>query len=144
MPSPFDIRKIADELRAVPQGWGAFVHRITGEVVTIPVDGDSADHDVEELEEILEGPDWLALPDAMDIHAWEIMERFALSRSGEKERDALDRAVHGRGAFRNFRDTAERLGLLDAWFAFELAAYETKVRSCLRAHELWAEDGTAT
>ena len=30
----------------------------------------------------------------------------------------LERALHGRGAFRMFKDTVHRLGLQDAWYAF--------------------------
>ncbi len=39
------------------------------------------------------------------------MEKFILVTS-EEDRDRLDRSICCRGAFRNFRDTVERLGLL--------------------------------
>jgi hypothetical protein len=37
-------------------------------------------------------------------------------------RDQLSRAIHGAGAFRNFKDTVRRVGIESAWFAFRAEA----------------------
>lgn len=74
---------------------------------------------------------FVPLPDGFDIHEWEMMKRFAL-RAGEDHADALLDAIHGRGAFRMFKDVIHRRGLADAWYAFRDTEYEEIARA-------WAE-----
>jgi Uncharacterised protein family (UPF0158) len=58
----------------------------------------------------------LRLPTSFEIHEWSIMEDFAdsLRRVG----DELDDALHGSGAFRNFRATLRRHGIESGWSRF--------------------------
>ena len=62
------------------------------------------------------------LPTKFDVHEWGIMEDFSRSVGSESIRDDLLRAIHGAGAFRNFKDTVRRLGIESAWFAFRAEA----------------------
>lgn len=75
----------------------------------------------------------LILPGKYEIHEWEIVKRFSLSQEHEGHREALLDAIHGAGAFRSFRRELERLGLLDAWYAYRSAAFK-------RIAIEWAED----
>ena len=43
------------------------------------------------------------------------MERFCRTADDPSVRDELLDAIHGSGAFREFRRTVVRLGLLDQW-----------------------------
>ena len=71
-------------------------------------DGDVLEEDEEvDLEDLA----WLYLPDSDEIHEWEIMRDFAASRGDPAHRDQSFEAIHGRGAFRMFRSTADRLRL---------------------------------
>jgi hypothetical protein len=52
------------------------------------------------------------------------MERFARSITAAAVSDELDAALHGRGAFRRFKDAVRRLGIADDWYRFRDAALE--------------------
>jgi len=52
------------------------------------------------------------------------MERFARSLTDAAARDELDAALHGRGAFRRFKDAVQRLGIADEWYRFRDAVFE--------------------
>lgn len=62
------------------------------------------------------------------------MEQFILTLEDDSVIDELWRAIKGRGAFRHFKDTAHRLGLLDRWFAYRDNAMEEFVRDWAEAH----------
>ena len=50
------------------------------------------------------------------------MQDFSGSVGSDGIRDDLLRAIHGAGAFRNFKDTVRRVGIESAWFAFRTNA----------------------
>ena len=116
-----------------PEGWHSWLDPRTGKVVTITDEEadylDTADEEdlahladwqresVIETRRALEGGALLDLPDRFDVHEWEIMRQFSLSRPDD-EREALLDAIHGSGAFRMFRATTERLGVRDAWYSW--------------------------
>jgi hypothetical protein len=60
--------------------------------------------------EALESGDFAALPDKFEIHEWAMMECFASSQASARKRDELLDAIHGRGAFRSFRNAIRRVG----------------------------------
>jgi hypothetical protein len=61
---------------------------------------------------------------SFDIHEWSIMERFSRVVEDAAVRDELLDAIHGRGAFRHFKDTLHRHRIQDAWYAYRTAALE--------------------
>ena len=69
-----------------------------------------------------------------EIHEWSIMERFAGSLEGAEQRGRLDRGLHGRGAFRCFKEALSDLGLRDAWFRFRDEALEHIAATWLEDH----------
>jgi hypothetical protein len=64
------------------------------------------------------------------------MRRFADSWSVDAERDQLLNALHGSGAFRHFKDTAHRLGIIDQWYRFRNEALEEIAIDFLDANEI--------
>jgi hypothetical protein len=62
------------------------------------------------------------LPTKFDVHEWSIMQEFSRSMESEEIGDELSRAIHGAGAFRNFKDIVRRHGVESAWFAFRANA----------------------
>jgi hypothetical protein len=46
------------------------------------------------------------------------MERFIGNVEDDAAANELLRAIKGKGAFRYFKDTASRLGLLDQWYRY--------------------------
>jgi hypothetical protein len=77
----------------------------------------------------------LPLPDQRDIHEWEIMEDFA-RRQIEEHREQLLDALHGAGAFRNFKRVTSDLNLREAWLSYRRDALERIVRNWLERHQL--------
>src|SRR5262249_31842212 len=65
---------------------------------------------------------FLALPSKFDVHEWQIMEEFASSVEDEVLRDELLSAIHGRGAFRYFKDLIHRRGVKEDWYEFRAEA----------------------
>jgi len=64
------------------------------------------------------------------------MERFARSLADSSVRDELDAALHGRGAFRRFKDAVQQLGIADKRYRFREAALEEIAIEFFEAHEI--------
>lgn len=62
------------------------------------------------------------LPSKFEVHEWAIMQDFSRSVESDIIREDLLHAIHGAGAFRNFKDTLRRHGIESAWFAFRTDA----------------------
>ena len=87
------------------------------------VDGED---DPELFENISEGfvEDYIPLPGQYDINEYRIMEEFIYELPEGKNRDVLERAIQGRGAFRRFKDRLFDLNLEQKWYDYRDRAYE--------------------
>jgi hypothetical protein len=65
---------------------------------------------------------FLKLPTMFDVHEWEIMQDFSRSVEPDAIRADILRAIHGAGAFRNFKDAVRRYGIESSWYAFRTQA----------------------
>lgn len=83
------------------------------------------DFDEEETGELLDSePDrFIGLPNRFDIDDYRIMQEFIAQVQDERQQERLARAIHGRGAFRMFREVADELDLTQKWYDFKDAAY---------------------
>lgn len=61
---------------------------------------------------------YIPLPSKFDINDYRIMEKFCLSIADEKTSDTLYKAIKGKGAFRRFRDSIQKLDVEDEWFKY--------------------------
>ncbi len=150
MPIPVRLSEVASEMDVLNEGWTVYLNRRTGEMVTVTPEDEELLEDPSALEDVpewqveqlprtrqaVESEDYLPLPDKFEIHEWSIMERFARSVDNEEHRDMLDRAIHGRRAFRRFRDTASDLELLEDWYRFRDRALKEIARVWLDSHEI--------
>ena len=138
-----------------------YFDRQTGRVVS--VDRDVMSGVEEGDEERLDGlPDWqkdeveiaravcddngerfIDAPDKFDFHEYRHMERFIATVEDGEAAEALWRAIKGRGAFRYFKDTANRLGLLDQWFRYRDGAMKEFVIAWAEANNVPFEDDLA-
>ena len=120
-----------------------FLDRKSGEVV--PVMDDELRHAEDEEEDEADEanvPEWqrqsreltravalddegrfLSLPGQFEINEWEMMRDFATSREDEALAESLLNAIHGRGAFRYFKDRVHEAGVADDWYRFRDEAY---------------------
>jgi hypothetical protein len=58
------------------------------------------------------------LPDKFDIHEWEMIREFTDTVKSSKIREDLRDKIHGRGAFRAFKDALRRHRIEQDWFTF--------------------------
>ncbi len=135
-----------------------FLDRDTGEVVDVSVDllheaeaQGSDDEDDPDLPEWQKrewqlagqitcgfGDRFLKLPGKFEVREWAIMEDFSHSVESNRIREDLLHAIHGRGAFRMFKDTLRRYGIESAWFAFrEEALRQIAIRWCKEHQVVW-------
>jgi hypothetical protein len=138
MTARVNLHDLAQELQIQTDGWNGFLHKPTGEFVGLQdealsaaeegtSDEEFADWEQEEIElakRIIETDEYIALPSKWDIHEYNMMEDFCLAIENEKMRDVFLHAIRGKGAFRRFRDLAERAGVMKNWFEFRDEAYE--------------------
>lgn len=148
MPLPVSLAEIAGDLQMLDDLSTAYLNRATGETRIVSEDdlafADDDDPDLPDWQreagrrarEALASDDWLALPSQFEIHPYRIMEAFCRSVPPAEGGEALARAIRGRGAFRRFRDTVERLGRIDAWYAHEQEAYERVAARWLADHDI--------
>ena len=64
------------------------------------------------------GQRFVEAPDKFDFHEYRQMERFIGTVEDAAAAEQLWRAIKGKGAFRYFKDTASRLGLLQQWHRY--------------------------
>lgn len=114
-----------------------------------------------ELEELKDVPEWqkqeietaraivadtgdrfIDAPDKFEFHEYRQMERFIGSLNDARTVDELWRAIKGRGAFRYFKDTAHRFGLLEQWFRYRDEAVKEFVIAWAEANHVDYEDDT--
>jgi hypothetical protein len=126
----------------------AYINRRTGELITVTheelalaEDPDAAQEAPQwqqdlllKAREVIESEDFLPLPSKFEMHEWAIMERFARSVSDPAENDELLDALHGRGAFRRFKDALQRLELTEEWYRHREAALEEIAAEFLEAN----------
>ncbi len=130
--------------------WSSYLNRKTGEVVGLPTslisfieDGEDPDdyggdgtQFLKVAQEICSTNNFLSLPSQYDIHEWSIMREFCDSVDSDSDREELLDAVHGSGAFRFFKKTADRLGLIEQWYAYKEAAIEQILIDWLEANSI--------
>jgi hypothetical protein len=130
------LSEIADAIDLQPDEFSAFLNRETGAIEQVSTDLLCAVEDNDDQQELIDtydmneqeialaheilsnnGP-WLTLPFSSDIDEYRIMERFCQSQENPDLRDQLLSAIHGKGAFRRFKDTADSAGVLDKWYEY--------------------------
>lgn len=86
------------------------------------------------------GERFVDAPDKFDFHEYRQMERFIGTVEDAEAAGQLWRAIKGKGAFRYFKDTASRLGLLRQWYQYRDAAIEKFVVQWAEARKIPFED----
>ena len=136
MSLPVSLSAVVDELDSVSSDINAYINKATGELfsvsneelVMIETGYDAEDVGAWQLELLamaemaLNSSDVIQLPTSFDIHEWSIMEAFCATVESDRQRRNLLDQIHGKGAFRKFKDTLARYSLLDEWYAFRQAA----------------------
>ena len=130
------LSEILDGMMLLTDEMTSYLNKETGEVVTLmeetfraaEEEDDSLlyfygleKEDVKIAMDILtneSGGKYLPLPGKFEIHEWDIMRQFCDSVGDQKISQSLLNAIHGRGAFRIFKDSIHRLGIADQWYKY--------------------------
>ncbi len=88
------------------------------------------------VKKIVSGDRFEALPTKFDIHEWEIMERFSRSLRSERVRNDVLAAIHGSGAFWNFKAAVRRNQVESDWYSFRAEALKEIARQWCEEHEI--------
>ncbi len=151
METRVSLREVIDALGMASAENQSFLNVRTGETLWLmnddlraAEDGDfdpeSIDENVEFALKVLGSSDWVALPSSHEINEWQMLRDFAEDQEDPEHRDQLLRAIRGRGAFRFFKDTAERLGLREAWYACRDERYAEFAIDWLEDNDIAFED----
>jgi hypothetical protein len=138
MKATVSLKDVVDEMDVPGDEHSAFLHRHTGELITLSREELSAaeeDDDIDDYpewqqemiikaREVLESDDFLALPNKFDIHKYSIMEDFCFSVVDDKIRGSLLDKIRGSGAFRRFKDAIQMHGIEEDWYSFRQEAFE--------------------
>jgi hypothetical protein len=89
------------------------------------------------------GERFVDAPDKFDFHEYRQMERFIGTVEDSAAAEQLWRAIKGNGAFRYFKDTASRLGVLKQWYQYHDNALKEFVRDWAEAHQIPIVDDTS-
>jgi len=154
MPATVRLSEIVDALETQFDESSSFLDRDTGRVETVShvllgEAGESGDDEEPDLptwqkqeweiaKRIVSTDRFQKLPTKVEVHEWAIMQDFSRSVESDRIREDLLHAIHGAGAFRNFKDTLRRHGIESAWFAFRAEALrQIALDWCEENHIVW-------
>ncbi len=130
---PVKLNRIIEAIELLTDESSAYLDRKTGDVMVIMEEELNAAEDQEPLEEYPEWQrdniekarelidreeDFLSLPTKYDINEYGIIEDFCRSVENTEISGALSNTIHGKGAFRRFRDAIQRLKIDDEWYEY--------------------------
>ena len=100
--------------------------------------------DIELAREIIndDGPEdrFIDPPDKFEFHEYRQMEHFIGTLTDTVAIEQLSQAIRGKGAFRYFKDTLDRLGLRDQWFSFRDSALKKSVLRWASANNVTVDE----
>lgn len=114
-----DLNKAAEEFDMISSEMHLFYNIVTGEFAFYSDFMDIDDVDAEKFE----GDAWIAAPRQRELNEYSIMVNFAKTTANPCTNELLCVALEGRGAFRRFKDTLHRVGLVDKWYTFKHSAF---------------------
>lgn len=126
------IKTIVDCLEMASNDLEQFLNTETGEI-TVLIDDFSTDADEKLAEEIECSEKYVRLPNQYEIHEWKIMESFSQNITLNSIREQLLSALHGKQAFKRFKDTLNRLGISADY-------YDCRNREYYRIAEEWCRE----
>jgi hypothetical protein len=120
-----NLSDIIDALNFTDEYTHNFLDKTTEEIVWV---SDMAMNmkEQEKAYDTLDAHGFYRLPEQRDIHEYRVMEDFISSLPAGVARDCLSTAIHGKGAFRRFKDSVIRLGLDQRWYQWRDEAYKRK------------------
>ena len=128
------LEDIIEQIELANEESKSYLNKSTGEIHLIPdevesyLEEDSDEDDLPEWEiEIIpiakdilaNSNNYIQFPNKFDINEYSIMEKFSLSITEEKLRDAIYSSLKGSGAFRRFKNIINEYGIEDKWYKYK-------------------------
>lgn len=152
MQVPVRLKEILEGMELQSDELTAYLHRPTGRVIAVSdealestEEGPEGVAGVDELEladargVLSGGDDYVQLPDRFEIDEYRMMEHFAAGVADPLPRAELQDALHGRGAFRRFKDAVRRHSLADEWYGYRDRSYEEVALAWCDEHRIVVE-----
>ena len=147
---PVKLSELIDDLDFESDEYGSWVDLENGRVVRVShslmraIEEGYAERLAEHDEEVGiakavvadSGERFVEAPGKFEFHEYRQMERFIGTVEDSAAAEELWRAIKGKGAFRYFKDTARRLGLLQQWYQYRDSAMKEFVRDWAEAHQI--------
>ncbi|MCP4182572.1 MAG: hypothetical protein GY761_04545 [Hyphomicrobiales bacterium] len=132
MALPVKLHAVVDQIELAGDEMTAYINRKTGDLIILTDEdlsyAEDSDNDslipdwqreaVDQARQVLADDDYIALPDSYDVHEYRIMEHFCYTIEDERVQNILLRAIHGKGAFRHFKDKIHQEGINKNWYLF--------------------------
>lgn len=90
----------------------------------------------EQAKDVRNSDKYVRIPTNHDIHEWEIMKDFCYTIEDENVMNDLLNAIHGRGAFRMFKDKISHYGIREDWFDFRDKEFAEIAKRWCEKHDL--------
>jgi len=113
------LEDVAEEMQMLDSESDIYFNIESGEFIYYNQYYSDEDIDPEEFED----NKYIALPSQYDINEYDIMEQFIDNVRNDHKRELLSVSIEGKGAFRRFKDTLDRVNLRDEWYKFRDEAY---------------------
>jgi aminoglycoside 6'-N-acetyltransferase I len=136
-----DLVKVAGEFEVISEDNWLFYNIETGEFDFYM---DPTCFDVDDDWEKFEEDCWISCPSQQDLREYDIMTNFADTVTDLHKRELLSVALRGRGAFRRFKDTLHRIGIIDEWYDFKQNAFIEIAREWCEKNNIEYEGGIET
>jgi hypothetical protein len=149
MQVPVRLKEIVEGMELQSDELTAYLHGPTGRVIAVSDEAIASAEEglgglagVDELEladargVLSGGEDYVQLPDRFEIDEYRMMEHFAVGVADPLSRGELQYALHGRGAFRRFKDAVRRHGLAAEWYDYRDRSYEEVARAWCEEHNI--------
>ena len=150
---PISLKKVADELEMMSDSIVVYISTQTGHMVAVSEDLEMMLDDddppdwaldiIPEAREALNSDEFIALPDAFEIHEYAIMENFCYSIQDEALQNKLLHLIRGSGAFRRFKNFIYHKGIDKDWYAYRESAITEIARRFLEAQNIPFIDDSA-
>ena len=113
------LKQIIDAIETASDEWDQYLDIETMSIVSLPQFDDGIGMDYELLADRIEAGvniRYFRLPSKFDIHEYRIMERFIDDLPNGSTRDDLAGCIHGKGAFRKFKESLRYHGIQSGVF----------------------------
>ena len=128
------LKQIIDAIETASDEWDPYLDIETMSIVSLPQFDDGIGTNYESLADRIEAGiniRYFRLPSKFDIHEYSIMEQFINDLLTGSTRDELAGCIHGKGAFRRFKESLRYHGTEQAWYDYRNSAYrEIAVEWC--------------